>query len=182
MIRAVSELRKDHTNFAVLLDLLHNQLEYVADPDISANYPLMHDIMRYMTQYPDQFHHPKEDLMFAALTVRHPPVRATVWDLRDGHVALATKGKALLEMLERLVDGALVERDSLISAGRAYVVAQRSHMTAEEDGIFQLADERLLRDDWLVIDRELEHMDDPLFGEIVRNDFVELLDRIKQES
>jgi hemerythrin-like domain-containing protein len=62
----LTELRQDHRNMAVLLNLLQEEalrLEQHDRPD----YELLLDIMRYMTVYSDAIHHPKEDLVYAGL-------------------------------------------------------------------------------------------------------------------
>ena len=44
---------------------------------MKTDFPLMRDVMLYMTRYPDQFHHPKEDLLFTALAIRGHPMQGT---------------------------------------------------------------------------------------------------------
>ena len=54
----LSELREDHRNMAIVLDLLEaaaKQAYKGEDPD----FELVAEIMRYMTVYPDAVHHPK---------------------------------------------------------------------------------------------------------------------------
>ena len=57
----LSELREDHRNMALVLNVLESTIETAAtgeDPD----FELIDEIMRYMTIYPDAVHHPKEDI------------------------------------------------------------------------------------------------------------------------
>ena len=75
MSDTIAALDRDHANVARLLELLESEIlaiEVGKTPD----YPLLQDIMRYMTQYPDRFHHPKEDLIFVQLLKREPGARA----------------------------------------------------------------------------------------------------------
>ncbi len=37
-------------------------------------------------------------------------------------------------------------------------------------------------EDWMVIEREMEHMDDPLFGDVVHEDYRKLLEFIMREA
>ena len=178
----IAQLNTDHRHFAQLLSVFETQLDYVLDPDSKANFPLMRDVMRYMTRYPDQFHHPKEDLLFTALEIRDRSIRAVVEELREAHRELATQGLALLGTLGNVVAGVLVERETLKRQGRGYLELLRSHMNTEEGLAFRRA-ERFLRDeDWIVIDQEIEHMDDPLFGEVMHEDYRNLFDFIMRES
>ena len=178
----IARLNTDHRNFAQLLDVFEIQLDHALDPDIKTDFPLMRDVMLYMTRYPDKFHHPKEDLLFTALVIRDRSMRAVVEELREAHRELATQGLALLGTLGNVVAGVLVERETLKRQGRGYLELLRSHMNTEEGLAFRRA-ERFLRDeDWVVIEREIEHMDDPLFGDVVQEDYRNLFDFIMRES
>jgi len=76
MSNVIAALDSDHANIAKLLELIESEIlaiEVGKTPD----YPLLQDIMRYMTHYPDRYHHPKEDLIFAQLLKREPAVRYT---------------------------------------------------------------------------------------------------------
>ena len=62
----LSELREDHRNMALVLNVLESTIETAStgeDPD----FELIDEIMRYMTVYPDAVHHPKEDIIYAEL-------------------------------------------------------------------------------------------------------------------
>ena len=58
----LNDLREDHRNMSIMLDLLSSQIEHIRDGE-RPDYELIHDIMRYMTVYSDAVHHPKEDLL-----------------------------------------------------------------------------------------------------------------------
>ena len=62
----LSDLREDHRNMAIMLDLLSQQVEHIRDGE-RPDYELIHDIMRYMTIYSDAVHHPKEDVLYSAM-------------------------------------------------------------------------------------------------------------------
>ena len=178
----IAQLNTDHRNFAQLLDVFEIQLDHALDPDIKTDFPLMRDVMLYMTRYPDQFHHPKEDLLFTALVIRDRSIRAVVEELREAHRELATQGLALLETLGNVVAGGLVRRETLERQGRGYLELLRSHMNTEEGLAFRRAEQFLRDEDWVVIEREIEYMNDPLFGDVVHEDCRNLLDFIMRES
>ena len=71
--QVLDELRADHRNLTILLDMLDREiarLKSVEDPD----YELLHDIMMYMTGYPDAVHHKKEDWVYAKMAAIRPEV------------------------------------------------------------------------------------------------------------
>ncbi len=88
MSDAIAALNRDHANMAKLLEVLESEIlaiEVGKTPD----YPLLQDIMHYMTQYPDRFHHPKENLIFAQVLKREPRARADIARLLREHVSLS---------------------------------------------------------------------------------------------
>ena len=63
MNRHIRKWQAEHANYRRLLDLLRSETERFTaggQPD----YELMSDVVHYMTQYPDRFHHPREDVAF----------------------------------------------------------------------------------------------------------------------
>ena len=102
------QLHDDHSHIRQLLRLLVPAAE-----SMDRAYLLRAaDVMRYMTGYPDQFHHPREDLMFRPLADRDAASCDLVGRLREEHVDLGDKGQALREALLASLDAdRLVERD-----------------------------------------------------------------------
>jgi hemerythrin-like domain-containing protein len=156
--------RAEHANFATLLDLLEGELErfHKGEPP---DYELMLDIMFYMTHYPDVLHHPKEDLAFARIKEREVSVRSMVDDLASQHARLKEFGDALVVALDDIVNGSITSRDHVEIPGRAYIADFRGHMQEEETVILPLVTRLLGHADWAAINAEIQHMDDPLFGE-----------------
>ena len=66
----LAELRNDHKNMALILDLLETESNRLYNGQ-DGDYELMADVMRYMTVYPDAIHHPKEDRVYAELKAAH---------------------------------------------------------------------------------------------------------------
>jgi hemerythrin-like domain-containing protein len=69
--RILEELRQDLRNMALLLDLLERECDHIREGS-STDFELIHDIMHYMTTYPDTVHHPKEDLLYEELKSIRP--------------------------------------------------------------------------------------------------------------
>lgn len=182
MSNTMRALRLDHENFTRLLDLLDIQLDAVVHGDRTVDYDLMQDIMRYMTHYPDRFHHPKEDLVFTRLVARDASVRPVVDELMREHKVLAVKGTKFREVLRTVIDGGLVRRETIESRGRDYVASLRVHAHTEESQVFPAAESQLLEEDWAAIHDEIEHMDDPLFGRVVAEDYRSLYEFVMGES
>ena len=173
MSNVIAALDRDHANIAKLLELLESEIlaiEVGKTPD----YPLMQDIMRYMTQYPDRFHHPKEDLIFARLLTRQSGARAHVDDLLEEHISIGLAAKKFDRLLRTSGHDSVNVREQLGAAGFAYIRALREHMLKEEKKLFPLAMKVLTKEDWQVIDEEVNVIDDPLFGEMIAEEYQRL--------
>lgn len=177
----INELRADHVNASRLLDILEEQLDVVHKEQIT-NYELMYDIMQYMIHYPDRYHHPKEDLVLRWLSERDPTTRPEADVLAREHKALAEKGEKFRDTLQIIIDDGLVERETLESQWRDYVEFSRFHMNWEEEQVFPLAERILLDDDWMEINDAMKHIEDPLFGRVLEENYRALYEFVMRES
>ena len=183
MSTVMNELHLDHHNVRELLRLLERELDAVSDLS-GGDFELMRDIMVYMTRYPDHTHHPKEDLMFGRMRDRGvtADIEHTIAKLVGEHEALAQKGSAFRDMLIGVVDGALVERDTLVEKGRDYSGFLSYHADLEDGTVF-LESKRVLDDaDWSAIEQAFRDQLDPIFGPIVQREFESLIDHIRSLS
>ena len=163
MANEITELRKEHVNFRKLLDLLEKQLDYFHIGE-TPDYPLMTDILHYMTQYPDHFHHPKEDVIFGRLAKCDSRVAQSVEGLARQHHVIAESGARIHDNLQSVLNGAVMPRRMIEAPGLLYVTYYRTHMDQEESELFVLADKLLGDDDWKKINGEMRSHPDPIFG------------------
>lgn len=159
----IQQLRTDHVNMARLLDLIEEQLELLQTEAVP-DYVLMMDIMQYMTNYPDLFHHPREDVLFQRVTERDKGARPLVIDLIRDHGVLEHQGKTIFDLLHTIVHEHPVARGTLETKAREYISALRAHMGAEEAGVFPVAMEALREEDWKEVGNVMGNREDPLFG------------------
>ena len=181
MAYRISRWLEDHANFARLLDLLEGELEsfhWAAKPD----YRLMLDVMAYMTEYPDKFHHPAEELAFAKALRRDPRLAGQIEALKAEHVTLRQSGEALLEQLEAVLNEAIIARSEVEASGLKYIRSLRRHMRREEVEVFPAVGRVLRAADWAQIDDAMEHRPDPLFGPTVKARFRTLSRQITLEA
>ena len=173
MSQVIAALERDHANITKLLELLESEIlaiEVGKTPD----YPLLQDIMRYMTHYPDRFHHPKEDLIFVQLLKREPGARDDVEDLLEEHISIGLAGQEFNKLLHKSAVDSVDVREQLGTLGFAYIRALREHMLKEETKLFALAKVIFTKEDWQVIDEEVDATEDPLFGEMVADAYQRL--------
>jgi len=166
MSEMIQQLHTDHVNMARLLDIVEEQFELFQTGEIP-DYVLMLDVMQYMTNYPDLFHHPREDLVFQRLAERDKSKRGIVQDVIREHDILAHQGEAFFNLLETVINEYPVERGELESKARQYVSTLRLHMNLEEGEVFPIAKKTLQEEDWQAISTTMGNREEPLFGQNV---------------
>jgi len=170
MTNHIDKLQSEHTDFAKLLDLLEAQIGLFRHGE-RPDYNLMLDIFYYMTNYPDRFHHPKEDLAFARLAERDAGTRPAVEELGRQHRVIAESGSRFVGNLNAALAGAMLTRESVERPGLEYVAFYRNHMKMEERELFPIARTLLRDDDWVEIGAAIAPTGDPLFGSRVEERF-----------
>lgn len=171
----MEELRLDHRNMAIVLDLLDDivtAMEGGTDPDCE----LFEEIMRYMTIYPDAVHHPREDAMYEKLRSKRPDLAEDLDHVPEDHRELARLGTLLRNEVEAINSGAaVVRRGKLIEDTGAYSRFLREHMRWEEEDLFSRIDLMLDAEPYRVDISGIENVKDPVFELEVQAGFRRLL-------
>ena len=179
LARILDELREDHRNLTRLLDLLERECRDVpeeGEPDME----LLHDIMHYMTVYPDAIHHPREDLVYTAMREHCVDLAEGLESVPDDHREIAELGATLRKDIEAIISGAAVTRQHLLEDLVNYVGHLRSHMEWEESDLFPRAD-LLARDNETATLDVSQHMgNDPVFGATTARSFSNLLANLQR--
>jgi hemerythrin-like domain-containing protein len=177
----LSDLREDHRNMAVMLDLLEREIERVRHGE-KPDYELIHDIMRYMTVYSDAVHHPKEDILYAAMRDEKPELAGGLEKVEPEHEELAELSEALRNDVEAIASGAAVTRNTLVSDATDYIGRLREHMNWEDGDLFKRADSLVATEKAMFLD--ISHLDglDPVFGPEREHTFANLLENIRAFS
>lgn len=178
--RVLDELRTDHRNLTVLIDMLEveaDRLKALEDPD----YDLLRDIMIYMTSYPDVVHHRKEDWVYARMVDVRPAMQRDLIRIERDHAELAKLGTKLLNDIEAIESGTVMRRFDVVEDARQYVTRQRDHMHWEDEKLFPLIDSLKEELDLSEAAPRVGTMADPVFGSKVESGFRNLFDAIGRE-
>ena len=174
----MKELREDHRNMAVVLELLDTlveQMDVGKDPD----FELFDEIMRYMTVYPDAVHHPKEDVVYEQLRQARPDLAEDLDHVPDDHSDIAHLGSLLRDEVEAVNAGAAVRREKLIEDTTAYVRRLRNHIQWEEEDLFKRIDRMLDADAQTVDVSQYEHIKDPVFELEIEAGFRRMIESLR---
>lgn len=181
MSSRVNVWRSEHRAFSALLAVLEEQFELFRKAE-APNYEMIVDIVDYMVDYADRFHHATEDIVFAKVAERVPTARDSVRDLMRDHSEIVKNGRELTSGLEAVIGGAVILRTTVEDQAKRYVDAFRRHMYTEEQGLFLAAVENLSKEDWEGIDRVAERGEDPLFGERPEQRYIALRRQLSAAS
>jgi hemerythrin-like domain-containing protein len=160
----IERLSREHRNIEMLLAVLERELE-IFDRGGRPDYEVIRAIISYFEVYPEVYHHPQEDLVFAKLKLRDPAAAAKVGDLALEH----QKGAERLHRVAQVVDSVLADREILRQnvdkIVRDFIEYERRHIMMEDRDFFPAALKALKPQDWTEIASALTSHEDPLFSE-----------------
>jgi len=173
MTNLVEQIHEDHVNVSRILDLIEHEMER-ARSEQTPDLDLLEDAMRYMINYSDLVHHPKEDAMFAKLVQNEPDVADQVEVLRQEHETLARLSGEFLDIVKAAESGEFILREEVVNRGTEYVQTLRSHMDAEEVGLLKRARASLSDSDLEEIDAAYASTRDPLMEDSLKQEYAAL--------
>lgn len=171
----------EHEYFARLLRLLRKEVDVFHDGG-EPNYELMVDVLRYLREYSDCVHHPREDIAFARLARHCPDLDLVLSRLRQEHRVIAQAGQELLARIEGVVAGDVSPRERLEAAAATYLVYYESHIAREESEVLGRARAHLTPADWDAVRTGVPALADPLFGNEPQDRFRDLRRQLARES
>ena len=175
----LERLQQDHVNYSRLMSLLDRQVKHLEHGE-QTDMLVMRDIMRYMMNYPDVFHHPYEELLFRQMQNKELPEQAaeTINALHREHLQLASLSEELDASLEAAVSGTIVSREKLLNVANAFLKLMREHVRTEERIVFPLIDKTLSASEWVLLESRGGKMEDPLFGPVIAEEYRRLYDGV----
>src|SRR6185295_10020322 len=180
----IERLSQEHRNIEKLLAILERELQ-VFDRADRPDYKVIDAVISYFELYPEVYHHPQEDLVFAKLKIRDPAAAAKVGNLTLEH----QKGAERLRRVAQAVDSVLADREILRqnvdNIVRDFIDHQRRHIMMEDRDFFPAALIALEPQDWTEIASALTSHEDPLFSEAAEETFDSVrahILRLEQEA
>jgi hemerythrin-like domain-containing protein len=175
---AISILKSEHRSISAVLHGLKELARMAQDATVRPRFQVLRSMLRYMDEYPERLHHPKEnDYIFARLVARDPGARLLVEELQAEH----EEGARLIRDLERALlffeEGWPAGAREFQQAVDAYAEFHWKHMRKEEQQLLPLAERALSPEDWKAINQAFAQNRDPVAG-MQERDFEQLFSRI----
>ena len=165
MKQAIAILKSEHRSISAVLQALKDLARRAQDAKLRPRFQALRSMVRYLDEYPEQLHHPKEDQhLFARLLLRAAQVRPLIDELHAEH----EHGARLIRELERAL--LFLEEDwpggrhEFQQAVDAYAEFQWKHMRKEEEQLLPLAERHLKTEDWQAIEQAFAANPDPVAG------------------
>ena len=164
-MKAIQKIRDEHRTLSAVLHGLKQLARDAQNAGVRPGFEVFRAMIRYIDEFPERLHHPKEETyLFTRLVNRYPNAARLVIELQDEHL----KGARLVRELERSLmffedrwpEGAA----EFLGAVDAYADFHWKHMRKEEQELLPLAEEHLTADDWHKIDAAFDVNRDPIAG------------------
>lgn len=177
-MKAIQKIRDEHRSISAVLHGLKQLARDAQDARVKPDFAVFRAMIRYIDEFPEQLHHPKEDeYLFAPLAARVPGAKPLLDSLKREHV----EGARLVRELERKLvffeDCWPAGAREFLDAVDAYAEFHWKHMRKEEQEVLPLAERHLLPQDWKAIDAAFDDNRDPIAG-VREKDFRTLFSRI----
>ena len=178
MKESIAVLKSEHRSISAVLHALKELARMAHDATARPRFQVLRSMVRYIDEYPERLHHPKEDEhLFARLVTRAPEARLLVEELQAEHA----QGARLIREIERALlfmeEGWPLGAREFRNAVDAYAEFHWKHMRKEEQQLLPLAERHLTPEDWNAIDAAFGANRDPVAG-MQERDFEALFTRI----
>ena len=178
MKEAIGIIQSEHRSISAVLHGLKELTRLAQDGDLKPDFRAFRAMLRYIDEYPERFHHPKEDrFLFGPLYNAVPDSRILIERLEGEH----RMGARLVRELERalvLYEDSWPEGwDEFSARVEEYARFHWDHMRTEEQDLLPLAEAHFTAEDWARADAGFAGHDDPIAGMRERN-FHELFTRL----
>ncbi len=178
-IAPLATLRDEHRSLAAVVHGLELLVREAREQGKPPRFDLLRAIARYIRDFPESQHHPKEDrYLFRKLRERTSEFNDTLDELERQH----REGGPLLDGLEQAI--ARYEADpsggleQFAAAVANFVTAQEKHMRLETRVVLPAAYKHLKPEDWDEIDKAFADNGDPRFSADTEEEFRQLFVRI----
>ena len=164
MPQSLRNLQLEHESLGRLLDIMD---EWIGDfrESQAPDYRLLKVIADYLLSYPDEVHHPKEDLIFLKLQHRDPDAASKLSRVLDEHRGLREITHEFAANVGDSTGPAASRPEHVLQATRKLVDCYRHHIEMEEEHFFPTAERVLTKRDWAEIDFAFSERTDPLLFE-----------------
>ncbi|WP_417585199.1 hemerythrin domain-containing protein [Nitrincola sp.] len=176
----IAQLHQDHINLSRLLELMELKIQKLKAGD-APNFMLLSELVDYIGNYADQYHHPREDHMYHYFAGQSSALDEHLQQCEAEHADLKQASKTVNETVDAVMHDAVIPMSDFIDQLEAFVLRERDHLDYEETVIFPGIEKIAKTSDWEVLEQKLPEPEDPLFGEKQGENYRELYKALLQD-
>src|SRR3954471_10320810 len=141
MKESIVILKSEHRSISAVLLGLKHLAEMAQDARLKPDFQVFRSMLRYIDEYPERLHHPKEnDYLFNYLGARAPQAAGLIADLRSEHELGAQRIRDLERSLLFFEEGWPAGGPEFQQQVDAYAEFEWEHMRKEEQELLPLAE------------------------------------------
>jgi len=176
----LEQIKREHGYIVRLLSILANKVELLKQ-EKSVNYSLIKEIVDYLSEHAEKEHHPKEDILYHYY-LEHYGNKQEMENLEFEHKLLECKTHAFLNIVDMILQDAVVPHHMFLEQLEQFMSSQRQHLDLEEKTILPMIHQRFSVQDWQAVEQLYTgtNEDDPVFGETIAERYSQLAERVRQ--
>lgn len=176
----LSRLKHDHTQMMNILAALSREVDRLIATG-NADFVLLTMIMDYAINYPDLYHRTEETIVLQQLKRENRLLTPSVSRLLNEHKDLQILSRRLATTIYNLRHDPNADSEPLVKLLAQCTALQQSH-NERECNCFRLAEQLFTENDWHAVALDVQGIEDPVFGESVRQAYEALHDQIMRLS
>lgn len=182
MSNIIKDLREEHKGFRELLALLQKKVDML-EQIIPIDYKILADAIHYIEKYAGLYHHPKEDIIYDYIIDNKLDNKDFFAKTIKEHDMFKQLTQQLSTSLDSILLDVILPADVFCSQLKHFIQAEKSHLDKEERLIFPLIESLLVDKDWEIINEKIpSQIEDPLFGKMVNEEFLDLYKRLQTKN
>jgi len=178
MKESIHIILDEHRSLSSVLHALKQLARMARDPRVQPRFAVFHAMLRYIDEYPEVMHHPKEDhYLFKRLAAVAPEARPLIARLEAEHREGARLARELDRALVRFEDRWPLGAEEFMAVVEAYAQFEWNHMRVEEQELLPIAERTFKPEDWAFVDAGFAPNFDP-FRDMKKRDYRALFTRL----
>lgn len=166
-MEAIRIIQSEHLALAAVMYGMLHVVRGVRFGGAEPDFDVLDAMVTYIGEFPEKFHHPKEEMhLFKLLRERNPDCAPLLDRLVREHRVGSDRVTQLAETLRRYEREGSKQFGAFASAAAAYAAFHFDHVRAEEFEVIPLAESFLTSDDWRNVDEAFAANADPISAEV----------------
>ncbi|WP_261816677.1 hemerythrin domain-containing protein [Vibrio gallicus] len=175
----LERIHREHGYMVRLLAILNKKLAHLRAEE-PINYSLVKEVADYLCDHSERTHHPKEDLIYHYYIEKYGE-QQQIQNLELEHVALAKLTHEFLDVVEMILNDAVVPFDVFANQLEGFIRRQKQHLDLEEQQIIPLIKQTFTTSDWQYLEQHWgAQEEDPVFGDTIADRYKQLATRLKE--